>query len=418
MVCEEEGSHCYAEWSTEFKKILRKVKRLACSFVALTLSQTFFGCATASGKELKVITQKTIELGDPVSLNPANYLLDVPSDEVLNEIEVSSPLKSEPKKYTYNDFSQTVTSNGKDYLSTGTYTLTLDYKGEKYPVTLLVEDTVMPEFVSPAAVVTIPLGTTYFDFSNVYKTKDKDEVTLKVEGDYDLNTVGIYPVTLLAEDRSGNSNSLEITINVLGNNRQIKASDQFDYEYVPKEELTSTSTTSSEDKISIPSSTENSTHPTPIACNISQLPQGSQAFYSFSELYSAGSAWNKLSANNYFYYIEFSDDCGNKVYALTTGTTDKIPSSNDTEPAETPTLPDSQPSEPTVPIIPNVPSEEPTLPSDEDLPGQETPGENEEPFALDSQEGKTEPKIKDSTNPSLEEPSEEQKNKDISTSSE
>ncbi|MDE5757115.1 MAG: hypothetical protein K2H85_00740, partial [Allobaculum sp.] len=109
------------------------------------LSQALVGCSIASGKELKVITQKTVELGNPVSLNPADYLLDVPSKEVLEDIQVDSPLKKEPNKYTYNDFSQIVTSYGEDYLALGTYSLTLDYKGEKYPITLEVEDTVMPE---------------------------------------------------------------------------------------------------------------------------------------------------------------------------------------------------------------------------------------------------------------------------------
>ncbi len=333
------------------------------------LSQTLWGCSIASGKELKVITQKTVELGDPVSLNPADYLLDVPSKEVLADIQVDSPLKNDPKKYTYNNFSQTVTTQGKDYLALGTYSLTLDYKGEKYPIHLEVEDTVMPEFVSPAAVVTIPLGTTYFDFSDVYKTKDKDKVTLHIEGEYDLNTVGIYPVTLVAEDGSGNSNSLEISINVLGNNRQIKASDQFEYEYVPREDMSSMAptTSSSENETPISSSTpDSSTSTGPVACSVSRLPQGSEAFYSFSQLYQAGTAWNKISPNNYFYYIESTDDCGNKVYALTKGVSDKIPSISDSqEPIEEPT-----PTIPTTPISPSIPSvpdsEEPITPEDPD----------------------------------------------------
>lgn len=328
------------------------------------LSQALVGCSIASGKELKVITQKTVELGNPVSLNPADYLLDVPSKEVLDDIQVDSPLKKEPNKYTYNDFSQIVTSYGEDYLALGTYSLTLDYKGEKYPITLEVEDTVMPEFVSPAAVVTIPLGTTNFDFSEVYKTKDKDKVTLHVEGEYDLNTVGVYPVTLVAEDGSGNSNTLEISINVLGNNRQIKASDQFDYEYVPKEDTTTISispaNSSLENETPISSSTPDSPSSTgPIACSVSRLPQGSEAYYSFSQLYYEGSAWNKINPNNYFYYIESTDDCGNKVYALTKGTSDKVPSFSDSqEPADEPS--------PTTPTIPTTPPSSPSLPDNEE----------------------------------------------------
>ncbi|MBD5424204.1 MAG: hypothetical protein HDR44_03680 [Allobaculum sp.] len=349
------------------------------------LSQALVGCSIASGKELKVITQKTVELGNPVSLNPADYLLDVPSKEVLEDIQVDSPLKKEPNKYTYNDFSQIVTSYGEDYLALGTYSLTLDYKGEKYPITLEVEDTVMPEFVSPAAVVTIPLGTTNFDFSDVYKTKDKDKVTLYVEGEYDLNTVGIYPVTLVAEDGSGNSNTLEISINVLGNNRQIKASDQFDYEYVPKEDTTnslSLASSSLENETPIASNPTDSSSTGPIACSVSRLPQGSEAYYSFSQLYYEGSAWNKISPNNYFYYIESTDDCGNKVYALTKGTSDKVPSFSDSqEPAQEP--------------IPTTPTIIPASPS---LPDNEDPIPSEDPDNGNGEEGNdTQPPLEDDT---------------------
>lgn len=316
-------------------KLKKMVFRLA---IACGLTQALIGCSQASGKELKVLPQKTIELGDEVSLNPADYLIEVPSDEVLEEIKVESPLKSDSNLYTYNDFSKTVSSKGKDYLMVGTYPITFSYKGEKYSVNVVVEDTVMPEFVSPPAVVTIPLGTTSFDFSETYKTKDKDEVKLDIEGEYNLEKVGVYPVTLIAKDGSGNSNSLEISINVLGNNRQIKASDQFEYEYVPPvESITSwndstqnASSTqenlSSQDKpgdtndqVGLPNVSQKPSSTAPTACTISRLPQNAQAFYSFSELYAVGTSWNKLSPNHYFFYIEASDDCGNKVYALTKG---------------------------------------------------------------------------------------------------
>lgn len=303
--------------------------------IAYGLTQALVGCSQASGKELKVLSQKTVELGDPVSLNPADYLIEVPSEEVLEEIEVESPLKSDSSLYTYNDFSKTVSSKGKDYLMIGSYPIIFSYKGEKYSVDVTVEDTMMPEFIAPPAVVTIPLGTYSFDFSQTYKTRDKDEVKLNVEGEYNLDEAGVYPVTLIAEDRSGNSNSLEISINVLGNNRQIKASDQFEYEYVPPvDSITawndSTQNTSSSEEVdnktsdetpssTLPNASPNPSSPTPTACSISHLPQNAQAFYSFSELYNAGTNWNKLSPNHYFFYIEATDDCGNKVYALTKG---------------------------------------------------------------------------------------------------
>ncbi|MBF0578459.1 hypothetical protein IM774_01350 [Erysipelotrichaceae bacterium RD49] len=330
-----------------------KLKKLLSSLTgAVLLSQCLFGCSGGSKGDLKVVSSKTVELGEPVSLKASEFMLEQPDQSVLDEITVDSDLMTN-SKYNYNSFSQTVSSKDKDYLETGTYTVTLDYKGQKYPVTLSVKDTVMPEFVSPAAVVTIPKGTRNFDFSRVYRTTDKDSVTLSVDGDFDVDKVGTYPVTLIATDKSGNSNSLEVTINVVGNNTPIKSTDQFDNELVPSEddsEDPSASTSTSDQQqnyTTVPNNPSDSTTPTepdlpvvdnqptdspapsnpanPSACAISNQPAGTSVYRTFSDLYNAGTNWNKQSPNNYFFYLEGTDDCGNKVYFLTTGTQDLVP---------------------------------------------------------------------------------------------
>ncbi len=315
------------------------------------------GCSGNGGSDLKVVSSKTVELGETVSLNPSEYLLETPGQDVLEEITVDSDLKTDPK-YSYNDFSQTVSSAGKDYLAKGVYQLTLKYKGQDYPVTLTIKDTEMPEFISPAAVITVPVGSKDFDVNKVYRTSDKDEVTLKVNGDYDIETVGTYPVTLVATDASGNTNSLEVTINVVGKNQPIKAADQFDNEMVPNDNSQSgqgeqgnpsngqdqTSQADSSqaqpetptDQTQTPSDqnpsgdgTSTSPNGSGTACGVSNAPAGSQMFSTFAELYAAGTAWNQQSPNNYFYYLEGTDDCGNKVYFLTTGTQDLVPDAPD-----------------------------------------------------------------------------------------
>lgn len=335
-----------------------KLKKLLSSLAgAVLISQCLFGCSGNSKGDLKVVSTKTVELGEPVSLKASDYLLEQPSQTVLDEITVDSDLKTD-SKYNYNAFSETVSTANKDFLETGSYTITLNYKGQKYPVALTVKDTVMPEFVSPAAVVTIPKGTANFDFSKVYRTTDKDSVTLSVDGDFDVNKVGAYPITLIATDKSGNSNSLEVTINVVGNNTPIKSTDQFDNELVPSESdddsQASDANANQQDYTTIPddNTTTDPSNPTtdvtlpdpdydqttdpstpstptvpnnPTACGISNQPAGTSVYRTFSDLYSAGTNWNKQSPNNYFYYLEGVDDCGNKVYFLTTGTQELIP---------------------------------------------------------------------------------------------
>lgn len=300
-----------------FRKLFSCLLVLFCGVSLLT------GCSSKS-EELETVKETTVELGDPVSLKAEDYLLEKPDQEVLDEIEVDSVLKTDPA-YSYNGFSETVTNAGKEYLGIGDYDITLNYQNQKYPVTIHVRDTQMPEFISPAAVVTIPLGTEDYDFSRIYRTDDKDEVTLSVDGDYDVTTVGTYPVTLVAADASGNTNSLGITINVIGSSQPIRANDQAGYETVPPEDSSiepeakdpSQSTDNPADTTD-PEQTEQPT-PTP-SCAASKVPAGLKWFYSFSELYQAGTDWNRQDPNNYFYYMEGTDDCGNKIYVLTTGT--------------------------------------------------------------------------------------------------
>lgn len=292
------------------------------------------GCGS-QGPELKVIEQKVIELGDEVSLKPENFLLEKPDEEILEDIEVSSPLKDQDN-YAWNGFRESVSDIGKEYLSAGTYDVTLMLHGKEYPTKIIVRDTTMPEFISPAAVVTIPQGTEDFNFSRIYRTEDKGTVTLKVEGDYDVHTAGAYPVLLIAEDDSGNTNSVEITINVVADNQVIKPYDQFENEtpYAPdhsdsdKDKDDDKDKDEKDDQNSQPSDSQTKpdnggsqgTPQDPNACAVSAVPEGSKIYRNFEEMYQAGTAWNQQGDNNYFYYKIIKDDCGNDVYALTCGT--------------------------------------------------------------------------------------------------
>lgn len=284
------------------------------------------GCAQKSN-ELSVVTEKKFELGDEVSLKPENFLTEIPSEDVLKEITVTSDLM-DVDAYNWNGFKQTAADKNKEYLSVGTYTITLHYQGESYPVRLIVQDTVMPEFVSPSAVITVPAGKADFDFSRVYQVEDKGEVTFRVDGSYDINTPGKYPVTLVATDQSGNSNSIEITLNVVGDSQVITPDTQYDNESpVPEtsiidETVTETpivedTDTSSSEQDS--STTVENTTPTQPACAISYVPDGMTPYRTFEECYQAGTAWNSQSEDHYFFYMEGKDDCGNTVYFLSLG---------------------------------------------------------------------------------------------------
>lgn len=283
-----------------------------------------FGGCGSSEPELKVAEQKVIELGDEVSLKPENFLLEIPDESELEEIEVSSPLK-DTGKYAWNGFRESVTDLGKSYLSNGTYDVTLRYHNRDYPTRLIVRDTTMPEFISPAAVVTIPLGSEDFDFSTIYRTEDKGTVSLRVEGDYNLNKAGTYPVLLVAEDDSGNTNQIDITLNVIADSQVIQPSDQFYNEQPvgPGENEPAANTQQPEPPADQGGQQGNTQQPSaPGACSIASLPEGAHPYTNFEEMYQAGTNWNQQNPNNFFYYTIIKDDCGNDIYALVQGTND------------------------------------------------------------------------------------------------
>jgi hypothetical protein len=307
--------------------MLEKAKQI-CVLVFVAAAAVFgAGCSFDSevnNTALSVVSTKTYELGSEVSLQPEEFLESVPEGVDTDDIEIESTLKTDPA-YSVNGFKNTVTAADKSYLPAGTYSISLKYNGKNYPVTLIVKDTTIPEFISPAAVVTIQQGDSDFDFSSVYRIKDLDEVTLHVEGEYDVSKVGTYPVTLIAQDASGNTNSLEITINVVTGNQVFSSTNQFEDEQpvsssgteneAKEEENTSDESTDSENKEETPDSSGST------ACSVSNVPENSKTYKTFEEAYQAGTEWNQQDgAHHYFYYIISVDDCGDEVYIVTFGT--------------------------------------------------------------------------------------------------
>lgn len=295
------------------------MKRL--KWMALLLcsgSLLFAGCQSKKQVELSVVSEKTYELGDSVILSPENFLLEVPDNESMANVDVVSELKTSPD-YSYDEATKTVKTAGKQYLMPGTYQISLTAGEKNWPVTLYVKDTKTPEFISPAAVVTIPIGTEDFDFSKVYRIRDNDETTLRVEGEYDVNTAGTYPVTLIVEDASGNMNSMEISINVISDNQPISSSSQFDHETpLPPVSQTETEDESSEDSSSTqtPSDQPSAPDSSQTACDVPGVGPDAVIYKTFEEAYQAGTAWNEQDPDHYFYYTQGKDSCGNTVYAV------------------------------------------------------------------------------------------------------
>lgn len=319
----------------------------------LTLIGTVLaGCGSIGGPSIHVEKEKIYELGDTVSIAPKDLITDQLTETELGEVETVSDLKTS-SKYDFNGFKEEVKTAGKDYLEVGNYEVTLSYKGRKYPVSIIVEDTTAPSFMFAPANRVVAKGASEDDVLKGYRATDKDSVKLKLTGDYDLNTPGTYNAVVVAEDPSGNKSEKSITIQVTGDGEMITSDQTVDYDedntaaeeeeaasdaQNPSEPAAQPSDSSSPDSsqtgnddhasssTSPDSGTTDSSAPAdqpssnPGACPATGAPAGSTIYRSFDEAYAAGVAWNQQSPDNYFYYLQGVDDCGNQIYIITMGT--------------------------------------------------------------------------------------------------
>lgn len=158
----------------------------------------------------------TLELGEPLTLDGPSLLkaagLEVQEDA---DYQVQSELKSNSSTYNLNTASQEVTTKGKSYLDCGTYTLDVLQGEETQHITVTVEDTIAPEFVDSANEIAIEQGAT-FSAASYWIARDVDEVSLQADSDaLDTSQPGTYPVQLKAQDRSGNTSTRTVQVNVL-----------------------------------------------------------------------------------------------------------------------------------------------------------------------------------------------------------
>lgn len=302
--------------------------------------------ACSAGSHPDIEKEKKYELGETVTILPKDFITEGQSDLDPENMTVESDLKTSPE-FEYNGFRGEVKTAGKNYLGIGEYSLTLVDGNKKYPIKLVVEDTTAPNFIMVPSRRVVAAGATDQDVLKVFKAEDKDKADLSLEGDYDLNTPGEYQVTVVASDPSGNRQTKEITLVVRGDGDVITSDDTQDLnpedfaDSQPDQGDTSAVQTpdNSDDSTQSPSddsssgSSDNSTdstvpdqNQTPdtsgsgSACPVSQAPAGSTVYTSFDQALAAGIAWNQQNPNNYFYYLQANDDCGNPVFLITMGT--------------------------------------------------------------------------------------------------
>lgn len=316
----------------------------------------FTGCSQGSDRG-SVKETVTYELGDKVTLTPDEFIIDA-SESELDNAEVTSKI-TDDAKFEFTGFTREVKTKGKSYLETGTYDVTVKFNGKEYPSKIVVEDTTPPEFVSSPQSIVVAVGDENFDPVKRFRIQDKDQFDVKMEGDYDLNTPGIYDVKIIATDKSGNKSSISITMKVVDGEQIISSEDQIDEDFNDINEAAENAESQEEDSSTTPDSdtdrpsadsgvTENTPDKKPSsgnttdttapekdpaleeqpeddknqssgACTAGNVAPGSPYYYTFDEAYAAGTSWNQQASGNYFFYLLGTDDCGKTIYILTLG---------------------------------------------------------------------------------------------------
>ena len=197
----------------------KKTSKLTLTSLGFTLLMS--GLVGCSPKEMLKLKEETVtkELGETVSIDPKEYLVDDTTQEILEKTVLDSELLKD-EGYVVNEEEKSITSKDKEYLNVGEYTFTLTYnESENKEVKVIVQDTTAPEFVKFSEEVSFQEGDS-IELEKVFDAKDYSEVKITVEGEVDTNKPGDYKVVFVATDESGNKTEKECTIKITENTKE------------------------------------------------------------------------------------------------------------------------------------------------------------------------------------------------------
>lgn len=236
------------EWEQEhasqsFVNLAEKKTKKKRGYVKSLIAGAFIILATATGgawfylnesarqasqaeKDYKMsfVDDKVYEYGKKVYLTPEAFVenyndSDMP-EGIKESLTVTSSLKSNGNKYTYNSNTGEVVSKGKKYLATGTYTLSVNYKvngvqkGES--ISFKVEDTVAPEFTLSPKTIYVCQNSEKNNPANYTRAEDLNGVDYFFKPlEFDITKVGTYSVQVTAKDGAGNTKTIHFKMVVV-----------------------------------------------------------------------------------------------------------------------------------------------------------------------------------------------------------
>ncbi|MCF0106915.1 MAG: hypothetical protein HUJ53_09145, partial [Holdemanella sp.] len=162
-----------------------------------------------------VLKNKTVELGDPVTLNINQYIDKSKSTNIQDiDFEMKTELMTSDA-FEYNEEDKTVKTKDKKFLDVGEYKITITDKEGKYvkDTTLKVVDTTPPKItVRP---IQIKVSDTEIKYNEYLTVKDYSECTFDVDSSkVEIGKEGSYEAKVSAEDKYGNKSEATIKVKV------------------------------------------------------------------------------------------------------------------------------------------------------------------------------------------------------------
>lgn len=172
--------------------------------------------AEGEAGKLYVAKDQVVEMGDPVVLEPSNFLqTDKMKEDVIDKVKLTSELTTDKNKYDYDPDTKEVVSKGETYLDAGQYVITLSYNQMSNTTNLVVKDTTKPTFVGFAKEIDIEESAKDVKLETYWAAKDLTKVKIKVIGTVDFTQPGEYPVHVAATDANGNTSSREAVVKII-----------------------------------------------------------------------------------------------------------------------------------------------------------------------------------------------------------
>lgn len=194
----------------------KKTSKLALTSLGFTLLMN--GLVGCSPKEILKLKEETVtkELGETVSLDPKEYLVDDTTQEVLEKTVLDSELLKD-EEYVVNEEEKTIVSKDKEFLNVGEYAFTLTYnESENKEVKVVVQDTTAPTFKDFKEEIKIEQNAKDVDFTAYFSCEDLSVCKVKTDSsDVDLSKTGETTLKVSAIDEYENKLEKEVKVTVV-----------------------------------------------------------------------------------------------------------------------------------------------------------------------------------------------------------